>query len=233
MQRRLSTSMPPLRLLLTGFGPFPGIPENASSMLVSEMAARLAPRRSELTLETIFLPTEWKSAPALLQSAMKSFAPDIALHFGVASEATGFRIETMAENFRARMADAAGHIPRRRQISAIHPSHLLSTFPADAIRARLEDLGIRVELSTDAGRYLCNATLFRSLSLAARAKGAAMTGFVHIPAALAPGEQAQALQDFDWPRAITGGLAIVETCLAHVAVAHATAQRAWPAGITT
>ena len=232
MQRRLyeSTRLP--RLLLTGFGPFPGIPLNASSALVEEIARRLATRSTEVVLETAMLPTEWKAAPAQLQAAIRRFGPDVALHFGVASEATGFRIETTAENFRARMPDAAGHVPRRRQISAIAPSHLLSTFPAEAIQRRLGDLGIKVELSTDAGRYLCNATLFRSLSLTARSKGAPVAGFIHIPAALADAGQARTLQDFDWPRAIEGGLAIVETCLAHALVAQATAQRTWPAGIT-
>ena len=134
----------------------------------------------------------------------------------MASEATGFRIETLAENARNRLADASGHVPRRRVISARAPEHLLATLPADRIRQRLEQLRLPVELSSDAGRYLCNATLFRSLNLSRRAKGARVAGFIHIPSALSDPEQAQALQNFDWARVVTGGLAIVETCLAHV-----------------
>ena len=112
----------------------------------------------------------------------------------------------------------------------------------ESLGRHLETMGLRVELSSDAGRYLCNAALFRSLSLAARGKGARLAGFVHIPAALAdaitmadieaaglpppllsqtPGPigpaPACSLQDFDWSRAITGSLAIVEICLAHAA----------------
>ena len=219
MQRRLGPPprpAAPLRLLLTGFGPFPGIPINASAVLVSAIAERMARSRLDIDLRTAVLPTEWKAGPAELQLVIKDFRPDIALHFGVASEAIGFRIETMAENARNRLADACGHVPRRRMISATAPERLLATFPADRIHQRLAALGLPVELSTDAGRYLCNATLFRSLSLSRRAKGARIAGFIHIPSALGDPEQACSLQNFGWPRAITGGLAIVETCLAHV-----------------
>lgn len=222
MQRRVGELIddavpgPRPRLLLTGFGPFPGMPVNASAVLVSELARRVGVSGLAVEMQTAVLPTEWKTAPALLQRHLKAFSPDIALHFGVASEATGFRLETLAENARNRLADASGHVPRRRLISARAPEHLLSTFPADRIRARLDQLRMPVELSSDAGRYLCNATLFRSLNLSRKAKGAPVVGFIHIPSALGDPEQAQGLQDFDWTRAVIGGLAIVETCLAHV-----------------
>lgn len=204
------------RLLLTGFGPFPGIPVNASAVLVAELSRRVAGAGMPVELMSTVLPTEWKAAPAILQQHLKAFAPDIALHFGVAAEACGFRLETLAENARNRLADASGYVPRRRMISARAPEHLLATFPADRIRERLEQLQVPVEMSSDAGRYLCNATLFRSLNLSRKAKGARVAGFIHIPAALGDPEQAQALQDFDWTCAVKGGLAIVETCLAHV-----------------
>jgi pyroglutamyl-peptidase len=215
MQRLRSDPLPPprLRLMLTGFGPFPGIPVNASMVLVAELSRRLTRAKAPIELRTATLPTEWKAGPAVLQEAVTAFKPDIALHFGVASEVTGFRLETLAQNGRIPLADACGYAPRRGPISTVQPETLLSTFPADRIRARLETLGIRVELSADAGRYLCNAALFRSLTLSLKAKGAPITGFVHIPSALADPEQAHSLQDFDWSHAITGGLAIVETCL--------------------
>jgi pyroglutamyl-peptidase len=219
MQRRLGpdaidTARP--RLLLTGFGPFPGVPVNASCVLVAELAKRITRARLPVHLRTAALPTEWKAGPTELRRLIRDFQPDIALHFGVASEATGFRLETLAENARNRLADASGHVPRRRAISATLPAQLLSTFPAETIRQRLAALDLPVELSTDAGSYLCNAALFRSLSLARMARGARVAGFIHIPSALGDPEQARSLQDFDWPRAIQGGLAIVETCLAHV-----------------
>ena len=219
MQRRLvPDAVQPIlpRLLLTAFGPFPGTPINASAVLVAEIANLLTRGRLPVQLRTAVLPTEWKAGPAEVQRQIMGFQPDIALHFGVASGTTGFRIETLAENARNRLADACGHVPRRRAISATLPGHLLSTFPAERILQRLTALEVPVEMSADAGQYLCNATLFRSLSLTRKAKGARMAGFIHIPSALGDPEQAQSLQNFDWPRAIAGGLAIVETCLAHV-----------------
>ena len=211
MQRRLKAdesapgdgpaSSPPPRVLLTGFGPFPGIAENASAMLVRALAGRLPHVYPAMALETVILPTEWRTAPDQVQTALKEFRPDIAVHFGVASETSAFRLETLAQNARNRLADAAGHVHRRRRISAGAPDILLATFPAEAIRQRLERLGLPVEVSCDAGQYVCNATLFRSLSLSARARGAPMAGFVHIPSALCDAEQARSLQGLDWSRA--------------------------------
>ena len=226
---------PAIRLLLTGFGPFPGMPVNASAELVDALAQRLAATHTATELRIAILPTEWKAGPAALQRAIAAFMPDVALHFGVASEVTGFRLETMAENARNRLPDACGHVPRRRQISTDAPAHLLATFPVEGIRARLAAMGLPVELSTDAGQYLCNAALFRSLSLTRRGRGARLSGFVHIPSALgslgdasattlgsgsglapvAASVAASSLQSLDWSCAVAGGLAIVETCLAH------------------
>jgi pyroglutamyl-peptidase len=237
MQRRLNDAQQPAsprvlpRLLLTGFGPFPGVPDNASAILVDALAKRLRAEGAPIDLRIEILPTEWKAAPDLVQLALKDFKPDVALHFGVASETTRFRLETLAQNARNRLGDAQGHVHRRRRISAILPDQLLATFPADAIHGHLEAIGVPVELSCDAGQYLCNATLFRSLGLSLKARGAAVTGFIHIPSQLADGDQACSLQVLTWSHAITGGLAIVETCLAHAAQ-FAGQRTAGPAGVS-
>lgn len=232
MQRRLSRPQTPApRLLLTGFGPFPGIPDNASAMLVATLALRLRAAWPAIELCTEILPTDWKAAPSRVRAVLRGFQPDIALHFGVASEVTGFRLETLAQNARNRLSDAGGHVHRRRRISATLPDQLLATFPAEAIRQRLEAMRLPVELSCDAGQYLCNATLFGSLSSTLQSRGAPVTGFIHIPSALADPEQARTLQDFDWSRAIQGGLAIVETCLAHASSSSMGQMTMGPAGV--
>jgi pyroglutamyl-peptidase len=61
------------------------------------------------------------------------------------------------------------------------PSIRLVTIGARAIAAALEISGYAASLSDDAGSYLCNAVLYRSLALTEH-DGARRVGFIHIPA---------------------------------------------------
>lgn len=56
---------------------------------------------------------------------------------------------------------------------------LSATLPLEAIQAALHDASFPAALSEDAGDYVCNATLYRSL--AAAAGGRRVVGFIHIP----------------------------------------------------
>jgi pyroglutamyl-peptidase len=205
----------PLRLLLTGFGPFPGIPINASARLAQTLARRLERRSNGPAVTLAVLPTEWRTGPIEAERLLRAADPDVALHFGVASALDRFRIERQADNAAREQADACGALPRAASLSARGPAALASTFPADAIEQRLAALGLPVEQSTDAGRYLCNATLYRSLDVSRRARRRRLTGFVHIPAALGDPGAASSLQGLDWNGAVRGGLAIIDTCLEH------------------
>jgi pyroglutamyl-peptidase len=206
-------SGPRLRLLLTGFGPFPGIAVNASAALVDELARRLEPFRAEIALRAEVLPTEWLAGPLALERLLAETRPHIALHFGVASQVAGFRLETRAENEAQLHADALGLMPVFERLSLRGPAQLRTTLPVDAIRARLLGMGLPVETSEDAGKYLCNSALYRSIALARRERPVRLAGFVHIPAEY-PAFEASSLQSLDWAGAVEGASAIVEVCLA-------------------
>jgi hypothetical protein len=111
--------------------------------------------------------------------------PDAIVHFGVASSATGFRIETRAVNEASPAADCDGCLPAGHYVRRGGPPVLASTLPNGLIFRRLKQAGVAVSMSRDAGRYLCNATLYNSLLLARSLPQRPLVGFVHIPA-LAP-----------------------------------------------
>ena len=76
-----------ITVLITGFGPFPGVPVNATMRLLPELA-RAAPKRfPDVQFAVEVLPTEWAAAPRRLQQLLAEVEPDIALHFGVSSRA--------------------------------------------------------------------------------------------------------------------------------------------------
>jgi pyroglutamyl-peptidase len=70
-------------VLMTGFGPFPSVPENATMRLVPALAERARRAFPDLCIETDVLPTEWRAAPARVETLYALHAPDIAPHFSV------------------------------------------------------------------------------------------------------------------------------------------------------
>jgi len=195
-------------LLITGFGPFPGYPQNASGLLAQAVADRAARCLPGCRVRVAILPTEWIAGPQQLAQLDAEFRPAIAVHFGISRRARGFVIECRARNIAARMADAVGALPPGGCIAPNGPETLSSTLPAARILVRLRRLGVPAALSQDAGSYLCNAILYHSL--AAARKDASRRGFIHVPPGLLNG---MAHCQLDWDGALAGGLEIVRACL--------------------
>lgn len=179
-------------ILLTAFGMFPGVPVNATAVLVPRLARRL--RRefaaaaghdtglAPVSVHTVTLPTEWRRGPDRAEAAVRRLRPDLVLHFGVSQRATGFVLETCARSACHRVADACGALPEEPLLGK--PATLKSSLPMSPLRARLTAAGLPVTTSDDAGGYLCNAVLYRTLGLPPGVRPTAV-GFVHIPTSLA------------------------------------------------
>lgn len=208
-------------VLLTGFGPFPGVPVNATMLLVPRVASAARRAFAGIVIEDRILPTEWTTAPALVDAMLAGMKPDVVLHFGVSGRARGFEIETRGQNACAISPDAAGVMPESPVIDEAAGAALPSRFPAAEIVRRLRARGIAAFPSRDAGTYLCNRTLYHSLSVFDRHDDLACVGFVHIPSSLAGlrlAEDArrltsQAKSPLTWDEAITGGVEIVGACI--------------------
>jgi pyroglutamyl-peptidase len=203
---------------VTGFGPFPGVPFNASERLVRELAeARLRITPGPVLLTTV-LPTDWRQATAQLSDFVDGARPDMLLHFGVSSRARGFVLETRAFNQTSRRADCSGAYAAQRRLRRSGPTVLQASLPCARLMQRLRMEGIAAMLSADAGRYLCNAVLFESLALAGMAGRAPLVGFVHIPPLPPPEAPASPPpSSFGWDVLRRGSALILES-LAHTAM---------------
>lgn len=202
MRARASTSV-----LITGFGPFPGIPHNLSSGLVPRLAALARTRFPTTRIVTAVLPVSWSRAPLHLARLVSRHRPILTLHFGVSAKATGFVIESVGHNRTAPRPDCGSASARAPLLVRHGPSSHAVTIPASRIVRRLTRLGYPSELSCDAGDYLCNAVLYHALALDGRQSGERhASGFVHIPADLS-----QSL--LDWPRLLAGSLEILRVSL--------------------
>lgn len=161
------------RLLVTGFGPFPGAPRNPTEALVERIV-----QRADLGLRAIVvgrvLATTWaeiEAFPALL----REIDPDAVLMLGLARRARTFRIERVARARVAAAVDAEGR--RGKPSTASGPAALATTAPAHAIVTAIRARGLPAAVSDDAGAYLCNALYRSALAIAAGRP----TVFLHLP----------------------------------------------------
>lgn len=175
------------QILLTGFGPFPGVTDNPSTRLVEALAdaSSFAPRDRELHAE--ILPTEWSAVGTLVPRLLKSLQPHVTIHFGVSRQARSLRIERSAHNRIVPRVDAAGVLPARRTIHIDGPARLDSSVHVPRLAATLRQSGVPANCSAHAGSYLCNFLYYHSLSWAMSRDEAAHVLFVHIPLARSQG----------------------------------------------
>jgi pyroglutamyl-peptidase len=167
------------RLLITGFGPFPGAPENPTSALIEALRTDPPESLGASAFRAAVLPTDYRRSWETLRRIYRSYAPDIVVHFGLSKRAKAITIETVArKTCDPAKLDVAGYVPPSGQVRRSGPETRAVTVPVTGIVAALKDAGFQANLSEDAGGYVCNATLYRSLAAAPPGRS---VGFVHVP----------------------------------------------------
>ena len=168
-------------MLVTGFGPFPNAPQNPTQSLVLSLAAEPAQKFGASELRAIVLPTDYRKSWPVLRRVYKSFDPDVVVHFGLSRNAVGLVVERLGRKRvdRGRL-DAAGFAPSSGLCRRSGPDELAATLPVEAIVKALAEQRFPAAVSDDAGGYVCNATLYRSL-LAVKAGERRLVGFIHVP----------------------------------------------------
>ena len=165
------------RVLLTGFGPYPGVARNPSGWLAETLAARQPSH--DCDLQARVLPTEWAAVAALTPRLHETLQPHVMIHFGVSSRAKTLCIERSAHNRAASRIDACGATPGMPTISPGGAMRLDTRLPVKGLAAHLRTQGVAARVSRSCGRYLCNFLYYRSLQWAqAQARDAL---FVHVP----------------------------------------------------
>lgn len=174
----------PLRILVTAFGPFPGVPVNPSQRAAMDLLRLRRPALAGVEIVLKILPTRWDELPRL-DALLGEQAFDAVLLLGVASRRRRVCLETRAVNAVRDFPDAAGRHPPGRRLIANAAEAFSTTAPALAGVVALRRAGIAASASRDAGRYLCNAAYVHAL-VAAHGRGPAKGAeppvlFVHLP----------------------------------------------------
>jgi len=101
--------------------------------------------------------------------------------FGLAARTPHLRIETIARNAVAGLADADRRAPKRRAIAPRRPDRIALPTPARRLLAAARAARVPAALSRDAGRYLCNYLCWRAAEAAKAAGGPRQAAFIHVP----------------------------------------------------
>lgn len=151
-----------MRVLLIGFGPFPGAPLNPSALLVKSLARRRRPAFAEIVRTSHVFTTTYAAVDRDL-AKLRDPGADIVLMFGLAGRRRHLCIETRARNAISLLfPDASGYRPKRGVIAPGEPAALRGAAPfarllgalercSGALVARCRPLSVQLRLLARAG----------------------------------------------------------------------------------
>ena len=170
-----------LRILVTGFGPFPGAPFNPTQPLVNRLVRVRRPAFGDVELSNHIFPVTYKAVDRQLPDLLTQYRPHALLMFGLASRTPHVRIETRARNAVTMLWPDAEHARvRKGSIAAGADALMFGSHTAKLLRVAL-GTGVDARPSRDAGSYLCNYLSWRAIEAAGKNNGPTLTAFVHIP----------------------------------------------------
>lgn len=164
-------------ILLTGFAPFDGREFNASWIAAR---ALIGAHRGKHVFHGLRIPVCWGQPRLALREALVRWQPSCVIAMG--EGATGqFKIETRARNQRAPRKDNDGQLPAHSLIDPRGPDIRPASAPCAALCSHLSQAGYPVQLSSDAGAYLCEETLYTLETLKVQHIALQTVLFVHLP----------------------------------------------------
>jgi pyroglutamyl-peptidase len=170
-----------LRILVTGFGPFPGAPYNPTQPLVARLMRLRRPAFADVELSSHIFPVTYQAVDRELPLALQQYRPHALLMFGLAGRTKYLRIETRARNAVTMLwPDAAQTRVRKGSIADGADAQRFGPHTAKLLRAA-KATGLDARASRDAGSYLCNYLSWRAIDAVNADSGPRLAAFIHIP----------------------------------------------------
>jgi pyroglutamyl-peptidase len=170
----------PLRILVTGFGPFPGAPFNPTQPLVARLLRLRRPAFSDVEFSGHIFPVTYKAVDRELPQLLAKHRPHALLMFGLATRTRHLRIETRARNAVTMLWPDADHSRvRKGSIAGGAGANMFGPHTAKLLRAAI-GTGVDARASRDAGSYLCNYLSWRAIEAVGN-DGPRLAAFIHVP----------------------------------------------------
>jgi len=166
-------------ILLTGFEPFGTYKDNPSAEVAEALHGRTI---GNATVQGAVLPVHHARAAARVVELLRETTPRAIVHLGLAGGRARLALERVAVNVMDfEIADNAGYRAAGEPCVPGGPAAYFSTLPLGAMLAALVAEGVPAYLSSTAGTYLCNQTMYTTRHLLERRGLAIPAGFVHLP----------------------------------------------------
>ena len=170
-----------LRVLITGFGPFPGAPFNPTIPLVKRLAKLRRPAFDDVAFSSHVFHVTYATVDRELPELIAALRPDALLSFGLADRTAFMRIETRARNaVTTTFPDADRNRARKGSIVDALDAAMFGPHTTRLLRAA-RATGIDARASRDAGSYLCNYLSWRAIEAVRKEGGPHLAAFVHVP----------------------------------------------------
>jgi pyroglutamyl-peptidase len=170
-----------LRILITGFGPFPGEPYNPTQALVMRLLRLRRPAFSDVELSSHIFPVTYKAVDRELPKALAKHRPHALLMFGLAGRTAHVRVETRARNAVTLLWPDAAQTRVRKGSIGIGPDAMkFGPHTLRLLRAAI-GTGIDARPSRNAGNYLCNYLSWRAIEAVGANDHLHLASFAHIP----------------------------------------------------
>jgi pyroglutamyl-peptidase len=170
-----------LRILITGFGPFPGAPYNPTMPLVKRLTRLRRPAFGDVELIGHIFHVTYTTVDRELPELIARHRPQALLMFGLADRTAHVRVETRARNAVTTLfPDADRSRARKGSIESGVDAMMFGPHTAKLLRAAV-GTGIDARASRDAGSYLCNYLSWRAIEAVSGDDGPRLAAFVHVP----------------------------------------------------
>ncbi len=171
----------PLRILVTGFEPFPGAPFNPTQPLVARLLRLRRPALADVELSGHIFPVTYNAVDRQLPELLAGLRPQTLLMFGLASRTPWIRVETRARNAVTTLWPDADHTRvRKGSIAGGADAMMFGPHTRKLLRAA-DSTGTDARASRDAGSYLCNYLSWRAIEATGHHNGPRLAAFVHVP----------------------------------------------------
>jgi pyroglutamyl-peptidase len=202
-----------MKILVTGFGPFPGAPFNPTGRLVEKLACSRRLAQSGTQCMSHVFCTSYHQVDSELPALLARAKPDVLVMFGLAGRTRHLRIEMRAHNVvSCIIPDAARWKPLVGTIAPGAVASMSLRMPAQRLVSASRSTGVKTMLSRDAGRYLCNYLCWRATEVAGPPEGPRVAAFVHVPQVRRTGARRRSPLTFQ--RLVRAGEAIVLAAVA-------------------
>ena len=156
-----------MKIILTAFSSFGGLTTNSSEEVLNNLPSQY---------QKVVLPVSYHRASQIIEELILSNQPDLLICLGQAGSSVKIRLEQGAYNEANASLPDEDHITLTHQPLIIQGEPLLQThLPLKEWSYDLARQGFPVEISSDPGRYVCNATYYRALSITSNVI------FIHLP----------------------------------------------------